>query len=54
MPGSTSRPSGRNCPNCQFSELLIANYDMAERAHATTQINLFDFQKGEFDETYVF
>ena len=41
-------------PNCQFSELLIANYDMAERAHATTQINLFDFQKGEFDETYVF
>ena len=24
-------------PNCQFSELLIANYDMAERAHATTQ-----------------
>ena len=41
-------------PNCQFAELLIANYDMAERAHATTQINLFDFQKGKFDETYVF
>ena len=36
-------------PNSQFAELLIANYDMAERSHATTQINLFDYQKGEFD-----
>ena len=41
-------------PNCQFAELLIANYDMEERSRATTQINLFDIHKGEFDETYVF
>lgn len=28
-------------PNCQFAEVLIANYDMTERA--MTQMNLFDF-----------
>ena len=41
-------------PNSQFAELLIANYDMTERSRATTQINLFDYQKGEFDYAYVF
>ena len=29
-------------PNCQFAELLIANYDMAERERASTQLTLFD------------
>ena len=33
-------------PNCQFSELLISNYDMSERGRATTQLNLFDFHTG--------
>ena len=33
-------------PNCQFSELLISNYDMTERSRATTQLNLFDFHTG--------
>ncbi|MBP3509298.1 DNA adenine methylase [Oscillibacter sp.] len=33
-------------PNCQFSELLISNYDMTERGRATTQLNLFDFHTG--------
>ena len=30
-------------PNCQFAEVFIANYDMTERQHAATQLNLFDF-----------
>ena len=29
-------------PNCQFAELLIANYDMTERERASTQLTLFD------------
>ena len=37
-------------PNCQFSELLIANYDMHERERIAVQINLFDYEKGEFDD----
>ena len=36
-------------PSCQFSELLIANYDMAERARATIQFDLFDQQEGNRD-----
>lgn len=30
-------------PNCQFAELLIANYDMSERGRSMAQLNLFDF-----------
>ena len=30
-------------PNCQFSEVLIANYDMNERRRATMQMTLFDY-----------
>ena len=41
-------------PNCQFSELLIANYAMAERARATPQIDLFAIQKGAQGDIYVF
>lgn len=37
-------------PNCQFAELLIANYDMHEREHAAVQLNLFDDQRGEHDD----
>ena len=37
-------------PNCQFSELLIANYDMRERGRMAVQINLFDYEEGEFDD----
>ncbi len=29
-------------PNCQFAEVFIANYDMAERERAAAQLNLFD------------
>lgn len=29
-------------PNCQFEEVLIANYDMAERARTSGQMTLFD------------
>lgn len=32
-------------PNCQFAEVLIANYDMTERRRAATQLNLFDFHQ---------
>ena len=32
-------------PNCQFSELLIANYDMAERGRATAQFDLFEMER---------
>lgn len=35
--------------NCQFSELLIANYDMGERERATVQFDLFDHQGGTYD-----
>lgn len=37
-------------PNCQFSELLIANYDMHERERASVQLNLFDYEKEEDDD----
>lgn len=30
-------------PNCQFAELLIANYDMSERERSMAQLNLFDY-----------
>ena len=39
-------------PSCQFAELFIANYDMAERARANTQFDLFDDQKGVFDDVF--
>lgn len=42
-------------PNCQFSELLIANYDMGERERATAQIDLFDDIRdirGDFDHVF--
>ena len=34
-------------PNCQFAELLIANYDLHERERASVQLNLFDFDMKE-------
>lgn len=35
-------------PNCQFPELLIANYDLRERSRsAPTQMTLFDWNSGE-------
>ena len=36
-------------PNCQFAELLIANYDLHERERASVQLNLFDFDMKETD-----
>ena len=39
-------------PSCQFAELFIANYDMAERARANAQFDLFDDQKGVFDDVF--
>jgi len=36
-------------PNCQFAELLIANYDMMERKRADTQLTIFDYQGGGDD-----
>ena len=32
-------------PNCQFAELLIANYDLHERERASVQLNLFDLDR---------
>ena len=35
-------------PNCQFPELLIANYDLRERSRSVpTQMTLFDWNSGE-------
>ena len=35
-------------PNCQFTELLIANYDLRERSRSVpTQMTLFDWNSGE-------
>lgn len=36
-------------PNCQFAELLIANYDLHERERSSIQLNLFDFDMKETD-----
>ena len=33
-------------PNCQFAEVLIANYDMGERRRASRQMTLFDDSGG--------
>ncbi len=39
-------------PNCQFAELLIANYDMAEREQASLQLNLFDYEEENSSEIF--
>ena len=38
-------------PNSQFSELLIGNYDLGERArHEPSQLTLFEFEKENQEE----